>query len=418
MLKKYIKLFVILITLFSLCLNNVIAYEFINSEIESSVHGMMTEIYDTTELYEDLSGKSSNDSLTIYGSTTSSYWWPVGSEEIIESGGNIYAKGEPQTIQITSNYGYRPDPFGIQTEEVFHSGLDIGGAPGSGIVNIIAAKDGIVVYPEANSVMDCPSSNTTSTCGGGYGNYVIIQHSDGNYTLYAHLDANSITVTAGESVEQGQVIAKMGSSGNSTGTHLHFEVREGQNTYSSTVDPLQYISVENPRRVFTGDEFLGWLNSWESHTKIDGDSYVVEDIGDGVRTVGAGVTLENNAERFSQYGINISDYPVGSKMPINTVDQIELEIINAKRNSIESTLSQNSITLEENQIEALISHMYNTGNINGFVQNYKEYGNSINLYDNWFLRNIMEGTKFEEGLKRRRNAEWSLFYNGDYVYNS
>ena len=72
-----------------------------------------------------------------------------------------------------------------------------------------------------------------------YGNYVIIQHTDGNYTLYGHLYQNSITVVAGDSVRQGQVIGKMGSSGQSTGPHLHFEVRTCP-SFGCTTNPLDY----------------------------------------------------------------------------------------------------------------------------------------------------------------------------------
>lgn len=416
MLNKKIYRIIVLITLFSFCYNTVYAYEFINSKNESLVNGMISEVYDSKELYEDLAGGQSS-SYDIFGATSSSYWWPIGSETTVDVDNKIYAKDEPSQNVITSNFGYRLDPFGSGATK-FHSGIDISGPGGNNVINIIAAKDGIVVYPTSEVKNDCPSSTTTSTCGGGYGNYVVIQHVDGNYTLYAHLHEKSITVTAGDSVEQGQVIAKMGSSGNSTGTHLHFEIREGQNAYNATVDPLKYISAENPRVVSTGGDFLNWLNSWEGHTKIDGNYYIVENIGDGVRTVGGGVTLENNKGRFAQYGIDIADYEVGSKIEISIVDQLELEIINEKRGYIENILSKNSITVEEKQIEALISQVYNTGNINGFADNYKKYGNTQDLYDNWFFRNLMRGTKFEAGLTRRRNAEWSLFHLGEYVYNS
>lgn len=415
MLKKYIKLSVIFITLFLSVFNNVKAYEFQDSSNESSVNNLITEIYDAKQQYEDLAGGYETHTVKIYDALNSSYWWPIGSEETVEFDGKVYAKDTPYPTVVTSNFGYRDDPFG--RGKSFHSGVDISGAAGNGIVNVVAAKDGVVVYPTKDVSNNCPSSTSLSNCGGGYGNYVIVQHSDGNYTLYAHLEANSIIVTAGESVEQGQVLAKMGSSGNSTGTHLHFEVREGQNAYSSTVDPLEYISLENPRVVSTGNEFISWLNSWEGHTEIDGEYYIVEDIGDGVRTVGGGITLENNVDRFEQYGIDIDDYPVGSKIPISIVDQMELEVVNSKRNYIEGVLSENSITLEETQIQALISQMYNTGNIKGFVDNYKKYGNTQEFYDNWFFRAIMKGTKFERGLTRRRNAEWSLFHLGEYVYN-
>jgi len=415
MLKKNIKLLIVFITVFYFYTDLIYAYEFINKNNEDNVNNLITEIYDAKEQYEDLAGDYEEKTVKMYNANNSSYWWPIGSETTVEYNGKVYAKDEPYPTYITSNFGYREDPFG--RGRTFHSGVDIAGGVGNGVVNIIAAKDGVVVYPAAKSPTNCPSSNSLSNCGGGYGNYVILQHSDGNYTLYAHLDAGSITVTAGDSVEQGQVIAKMGSSGNSTGAHLHFEVREGQNSYSATVDGLIYVSQEHPRIVKTGGEFLSWLNSWEGHSPIKGNNYVVENIGDGVRTVGGGVTLEYNADRFAQYGIDIKDYPVGSEISMEIVDSIQLEEVAEKRSSIESVLAKNSIVLEETQIQALVSQKYNTGNISGFVDNYKKYGNTQELYDNWFFRAIMRNTKFERGLTRRRNAEWSLFHLGEYVYN-
>lgn len=415
MLKKYINVSVILITLFSFCLYNVKAYDYISDENEELVNELLNEIYDSKEQYEDLAGDYIETTVKVFNANNASYWWPIGSEQTVEVDGKVYAKDAPYPTYVTSKFGYRTDPLGRGTR--FHSGTDISGSNALGNINIIAAKDGIVVYPTANVTNDCPFSSTLSSCGGGYGNYVIIQHSDGNYSLYAHLHENTITVVAGDKVEQGQVIGKMGSSGNSTGAHLHFEIREGQNAHANTVDALAYVSLEHPRIVSSGDEFLNWLNSWEGHSPINGTNYVVENIGDGVRTVGGGVTLEHNAGRFAQYGINVEDYPVGSEISMEIVDQIQLEEIAAKRSSIESVLSNNAITLEETQIQALVSQMYNTGNISGFASNYKTYGNTQELYDNWFFRAIMKGTKFEKGLTRRRNAEWSLFHQGNYVYN-
>jgi len=414
MFKNIIKLFVIFITLFYFNLNIVFAYEYANENNESLVNDMIHEIYDSKQQYEDLAG-GYTETTVLYGATSTSYWWPIGSKETVSSNGKTYAKGEPETKTITSYFGYRADPFTGKTK--YHNALDIAGGRGLNSVNIIAARDGIVVYPTANVSNNCPSASSQSSCGGGYGNYVIIQHSDGNYTLYGHMYENSITVKAGDSVEQGQVIGKMGSSGNSTGAHLHFEIREGQNSSSSVVDPLNYVSVDNPRIVSSGGEFLSWLNSWEGSTPKEGDYYIVQDIGDGVRTVGGGITLENNASKFASYGININDYPVGSKIQSSIVDQMQLEVIAAKRSYIENILSMNSIILLENEIEALVSQMYNTGNINGFSDAYKSHGNTEEFYNNWFFRNVMKGTKFEAGLTRRRNAEWSLFHTGQYVYN-
>ncbi len=415
MLKKYIRFSVVFITLFSFNCINSLAYEFVDESHKTLVNDMIVEIYNSKQQYEDLAGPEVEQTIKVYDANNSSYWWPIGSAETVEIDGNVYAKEEPIYNVVTSNYGYRKNPLGEGIK--FHSGIDISGGNGPGTVNVIAAKDGIVIYPTAGVSNDCPYSSSSSNCGGGYGNYVIIQHSDGNYTLYAHLHENTITVVAGQSVEQGQVIAKMGSSGNSTGPHLHFEVREGQNAYKATVEPLNYISKENPRVVVTGGDLLRWLNSWEGATRTEGDFYIVEDIGDGVRTVGGGITLENNADRFLQYGIDISKYTVGSKIPISVVDQMQLEVINSKRSYIEGILARESITLEETQIQALISQMYNIGNINGFADAYKKYDNTQDFYDKWFFRSISKGTQFEAGLTRRRNSEWALFSLGEYIYN-
>ena len=101
---------------------------------------------------------------------------------------------------ITSNYGYRWGEM--------HGALDISGT-GHGSP-IYAAKDGIVV---------------TSTTHYSLGKYVVIQHANNYYTLYAHLSAHR--VAEGQSVSRGQVIGLMGTTGNSTGTHLHFSVSVG-----------------------------------------------------------------------------------------------------------------------------------------------------------------------------------------------
>ena len=70
-----------------------------------------------------------------------------------------------------------------------------------------------------------------------YGEYIIIDHGDGTMTLYAHMLAGSRTVSAGQKVSQGQQIGKVGSTGNSTGNHLHFEVFAN----GSRTNPTQYL---------------------------------------------------------------------------------------------------------------------------------------------------------------------------------
>lgn len=127
----------------------------------------------------------------------------------------------PVNGTITSGYGYRRDPF--TGEEKFHGGTDIAAAEGTPIV---AVDDGIVTV-----------ANGSDIWGGGYGYYVKIEHLNGYETLYGH--CSYICVTEGQSVRKGEVIAYVGSTGNSTGNHLHFEVYR----YGSRQDPMGMFMV-------------------------------------------------------------------------------------------------------------------------------------------------------------------------------
>lgn len=194
----------------------------------------------------DIDGASGSSSTGLsYNDidTTNTFLWPIGSDEVEKENGVTYALGEPAPCVVTSYATNRLDPFG-SGEVMTHGGVDIAptNSPGLGNVNIIAAKDGKVIYPYILNKNDCPSGSYRE-CGGGYGNFVMIEHDDGTITLYAHMYENTITVSYGDTVKAGQVIGKMGSSGNSTGMHLHFEVRVG----GQRVDPMNYISEENKR---------------------------------------------------------------------------------------------------------------------------------------------------------------------------
>lgn len=109
----------------------------------------------------------------------------------------------------------------------YHGAVDYG-ASGINGMPVYAVADGIVVTTQAL---------TTS-----YGNYIIIYHPSSNlYTLYAHGQAGSICVSSLQSVKQGQQIMRVGNTGNSTGPHLHFEVRTAPGYYSNRVDPRGYL---------------------------------------------------------------------------------------------------------------------------------------------------------------------------------
>jgi len=114
-----------------------------------------------------------------------------------------------------NGYGWRKDPF--TGERDFHQGLDIVAAPGT---RVLAPADGIVT-------MAGPT--------GGYGNFIVISHGYGMVTHYGHLQG--MRVRPGQRVRRGDVIGNVGSTGRSTGPHLHYEVVMHQRT----VDPTRYI---------------------------------------------------------------------------------------------------------------------------------------------------------------------------------
>ncbi len=124
----------------------------------------------------------------------------------------------PASGYISSPYGYRYHP--VYGTYKFHSGIDIACGYGSAIC---AAASGTVIYV-TEPVEGC------NTGGSGYGNYCIIDNGDGVTTLYAH--ARDIYVAVGDYVTAGQQIGEVGSTGTSTGAHLHFEVRVNGNAYN------------------------------------------------------------------------------------------------------------------------------------------------------------------------------------------
>ena len=135
-------------------------------------------------------------------------------------GTGSFAWPSAHTTRVVSGFGYRIHP--ISGDRRHHNGIDIA-APGINGTNVLAAASGVVI-----------SSRTGWN--GGFGNYVLIQHAGGYTTLYAHNSAN--LVSAGTNVVQGQAIARVGSTGSSTGPHIHFEIRLN----GRLVDPMRYFS--------------------------------------------------------------------------------------------------------------------------------------------------------------------------------
>lgn len=160
---------------------------------------------------------SSSGSSSSGGSSSSSSGGTSTGGGAVSSSGFIYPVPSGYT-RITTYMYYSSGQY--------HGAVDFG----SGGINgqpVYAVADGVVVTAKALNYS--------------YGNYIIIAHYNGLYTLYAHGQAGSIRVSEGQYVSQGQQIMNVGSTGNSSGPHLHFEVRTSPGLYNNRVNPVNYL---------------------------------------------------------------------------------------------------------------------------------------------------------------------------------
>lgn len=180
-------------------------------EAQKKTDAMQDEINQLQSKLEQLNADAAKLTGVILGSQDHNKEY-----EGVTGGGGSGAMGWPTDSRyITSPFGWRIHPVtGIGTG---HTGLDIGAGYGT---NVYAAESGTVIMSQVY---------------GGYGNAVVIDHGGGISTLYGH--NSSLLVSEGQHVSRGQVIALCGSTGISTGPHVHFEVR----IYGNPVDPMGYL---------------------------------------------------------------------------------------------------------------------------------------------------------------------------------
>ena len=180
---------------------------------------IIDEIKENLELYY----RSNPESVTYFSSVDNKFYYPIGSAEITVENGKKFARGNPVNSYIIKDYN-------PGTNE----GIDIGS--NEELVNIIAIKSGVI----SKVVNNCEPGD--KTCNSGYGNMVVISHSDGMSTTYAYLD--EIYVTDGQSVMQGELIGTTGTTGDTNEKALHFEIKISS---GARVNPSTYISSQNPR---------------------------------------------------------------------------------------------------------------------------------------------------------------------------
>lgn len=145
-------------------------------------------------------------------------------ENTIYSGGMVVTSASG-SWQYPFKGGYTmTSPFGVPRSNGKHSGVDLVG------------KDSKHIYPiNSGTVVTVKRSNSS------YGYHVIVDHGDGYWSLYAHM--SKIYVEVGQTVSKDTILGVEGSTGNSTGSHLHLEVRKGSNSYSSVIDPIQFLQT-------------------------------------------------------------------------------------------------------------------------------------------------------------------------------
>ena len=190
--------------------------------------------------------------------------------------------------------------------------------------NVVAVADG-VVDTVSNTCPHDKASDGACNCGSTWGNYILIRHNYAGvtyYSRYAHLRQNSMTVSNGDSVSAGQVIAQCGNSGNSTGPHLHLELYEGSRTQEKAQKTFQYyrdnpsqiIGVHFSYHVANSSEYFG---EWVRGNCSDMSSYWLYDArnpspSDGLHIIGEvypSGRLEPG-QGFGLRGIITSNYPL------------------------------------------------------------------------------------------------------------
>lgn len=368
------------------------------------------------------------------------FMWPV---EITAS--------NPGTNVINCFFGYTP-AYGSD-----HTGIDIS----RGNINvreglltkgpyIVAAHDGTVTRATANPTTD----------GDGY-TFVNIETTDGAYTTqYGHL--SEIYVSTGDTVTKGQKIGKMGTTGQSTGVHLHFTVTDSSG--GTRLDPLTFYNIakaSDPDTIANlsdinlmsitgiptgyiyhsekaaGSELLrdyirGWEYTGTPPMNAAGTKYIIYDDGVGHATVGYGIDIFNGgfASTFQAAGYPTS---IGGEVPVDFVDALEEQEVQSCLEAIMAKVD--GLNLKEYQIHALVSRAYNCG-VNGatgkrgnmtFVEAYNAYwsendnlagSTQVNfnhpLYTNYMAKPNTSNGQVLRGLTTRRQKEWGLFQTGNY----
>ena len=197
--------------------NFTIAYEeneALENEVQAKIDKKVAELA-AQKAAEEAARKAWEESQRRAAQAAAAANQSSGGGKTVASGAGYYMWPVSSCTYITSKFGYRVHPIFGTTK--YHAGVDIAAGYGATICAAAGGTVGISEYSQS------------------YGNYCVIYHTNGTTTLYAHMNSLPI-VSVGQSVSAGQTIGYVGSTGNSTGPHLHFEVKEN----NVIVNPLSH----------------------------------------------------------------------------------------------------------------------------------------------------------------------------------
>jgi len=361
--------------------------------------------------------------------------------------------------EVSGLTGWRYHP--IYYYGKFHYGIDI--YANTADRGIYAVADGTVIDKNTG----CTVGNMD--CGGGWGNYVRIKHTNGYVTVYAHM--SRVLVSDGEAITTGTKIGIEGSTGASTGDHLHFEVYNEKGEYVSSnpffdysdegyehcVDPTgAYSSVcdNSMEERYMGDKafeqicknkrynsnscgsngnIYEYLKGWEGAKYCENGQYKVYDAaGNGDITVGPGLTEASVfqssyiAEYIRQKGYEKYFVPdgnvyrlkgVGSCYPVKIIDDIFAYSVDANYSHAVTVAEEElGYTLQQHEHDALTDWGYlygpNVSKFKKFIEAYKSGG--YKKFWEVFKKNISNS----EPYKKRAKGDFALFVTGDYSDNN
>ena len=205
--------------------------------VGGGIDGLVQDGPMTFYRYTSASDRKRHNIYGSYGERFSKNLTPLRGKDgvFVDDKGNSFGVGDSASdllnqYSVTSNYGWRT----LGGNKNLHKGIDLVISKNAPIKSFTDGKV-VGIYSSAK-----PDSGYLGnyTDGGGFGNYVKLHTDDGKYTTYAHL--NSVGVKVGDTVQQGDVIGKQGHTGNSTGSHLHFQVNTDSSA-SSHIEPTSYL---------------------------------------------------------------------------------------------------------------------------------------------------------------------------------